>query len=52
MDSATEDVNQAIAGGLQLMDPRVRASRELAAQLLDPEFVEVGGSGGDGQMRP
>lgn len=45
MDSATDDVNQAIAGELQLMDPRVRASRELAGQLLDPEFVEVGGSG-------
>ncbi|MFF6983687.1 DUF4440 domain-containing protein [Streptomyces sp. NPDC008343] len=45
MSSATDDVNQAIAGELQLMDPRVRASRERAAQLLDPEFVEVGGSG-------
>lgn len=45
MDGATDDVNQAIAGELQLMDPRVRASRERAAQLLDPEFVEVGGSG-------
>ncbi|MEU5281488.1 DUF4440 domain-containing protein [Streptomyces asoensis] len=44
-DDATDDVNQAIAGELQLMDPRVRASRERAAQLLDPEFVEVGGSG-------
>jgi hypothetical protein len=38
-------VDQAIAGGLQLMDPRVRASRELAGQLLDPQFVEVGASG-------
>lgn len=27
------------------MDPRVRLSRERAGQLLDPEFVEVGGSG-------
>ncbi|MEU6590560.1 DUF4440 domain-containing protein [Streptomyces sp. NPDC046881] len=45
MDSATDDVEQAIACELQLMDPRVRASRERAAQLLDPEFVEVGGSG-------
>lgn len=27
------------------MDPHVRASREVAGQLLDPEFVEVGGSG-------
>ncbi|MET7451547.1 nuclear transport factor 2 family protein [Streptomyces sp. NPDC005574] len=45
MDGATDDVNQAIACELQLMDPQVRASRELAGQLLDPEFVEVGGSG-------
>lgn len=45
MDSATDDVSQAIAGELQLMDPRVRASPELAGRLLDPEFVEVGGSG-------
>jgi hypothetical protein len=45
MDSAEDDVNQAIAGELQLMDPRVRASRERAGQLLDPEFVEVGRSG-------
>ncbi|MET9786695.1 DUF4440 domain-containing protein [Streptomyces canus] len=45
MDSARDDVSQAIAGELQLMDPRVRASRELAGQLLDPQFVEVGGSG-------
>ncbi|MFB7373881.1 hypothetical protein ACFC0D_28970 [Streptomyces sp. NPDC056222] len=39
MDGATDDVNQAIAGELQLMDPRVRASRERAGQLLDPEAV-------------
>ncbi|MFB7373892.1 DUF4440 domain-containing protein [Streptomyces sp. NPDC056222] len=45
MDGATDDVSQAIAGELQLMDPAVRASRERAGQLLDPEFVEVGGSG-------
>ncbi|MFJ3306850.1 DUF4440 domain-containing protein [Streptomyces sp. NPDC086549] len=45
MDDAADDVNQAIARELQLMDPRVRASREQAAQLLDPEFVEVGASG-------
>ncbi|MGX1476169.1 UNVERIFIED_CONTAM: hypothetical protein RKD50_004977 [Streptomyces canus] len=38
-------MDQAIAGELQLMDPRVRASRELAGQLLDPQFVEVGASG-------
>jgi len=45
MDSAEDDVNQAIAAELQLMDPRVRASRERAGQLLDPEFVEFGRSG-------
>lgn len=45
MDSATDDVSQAIAGELLLMDPDVRASRERAGRLLDPEFVEVGGSG-------
>ncbi|MFE2560650.1 DUF4440 domain-containing protein [Streptomyces sp. NPDC059352] len=27
------------------MDPAVRLSRALAAELLDPEFVEVGASG-------
>ncbi|GAA4918846.1 nuclear transport factor 2 family protein [Streptomyces coeruleoprunus] len=45
MNGATDDVQQAIAGELRLMDPRVRSSRELAGRLLDPEFVEVGGSG-------
>ncbi|KAA0935295.1 nuclear transport factor 2 family protein [Streptomyces apricus] len=45
MDDAADDVEQAIAGELRLMDPRVRSSRELAGRLLDPEFVEVGGSG-------
>lgn len=44
MDSAEDDVNQAIAAELRLMDPRVRASRERVGQLLDPEFVEVGRS--------
>ncbi|MEU6476289.1 nuclear transport factor 2 family protein [Streptomyces sp. NPDC047017] len=41
----SEAVEAAVAGELRLMDPRVRASRELAGQLLDPEFVEVGASG-------
>lgn len=50
MDTGTpaggpDEVQQAITGELQLMDPRVRASRERAAQLLDPEFTEVGASG-------
>ncbi|OCC08528.1 DUF4440 domain-containing protein [Streptomyces sp. PTY087I2] len=39
------DVSAAIDAELQLLDPRVRASRSLAARLLDPEFVEVGASG-------
>ncbi len=38
-------MREAMAAELQLMDPHVRASRELAGQLLDPDFVEVGGSG-------
>ncbi|MCH0562265.1 MULTISPECIES: DUF4440 domain-containing protein [unclassified Streptomyces] len=45
MDDATDEVQQAIAGEMQLMDPRVRSSRELAGRLLDPGFVEVGRSG-------
>jgi len=40
----TDDVNEAIAGELRLMDPAVRASAE-GARLIDPEFVEVGASG-------
>jgi hypothetical protein len=39
------EVEQAIRGELQLMDPSVRTSRAEAGQLLDPEFVEVGASG-------
>ncbi|MEU7297346.1 nuclear transport factor 2 family protein [Streptomyces exfoliatus] len=38
-------VAEAIAGELRLLDPSVRLSRALAAELLDPEFVEVGASG-------
>ncbi|MFJ8668745.1 DUF4440 domain-containing protein [Streptomyces sp. NPDC093600] len=30
---------------MRLMDPAVRTSRSLAAELLDPEFVEIGASG-------
>lgn len=40
-----DEVDEVIVGELRLMDPGVRTSRELAAQLLDPEFVEVGASG-------
>ncbi|MEU3692778.1 nuclear transport factor 2 family protein [Streptomyces narbonensis] len=39
------DIAEAIAGELRLLDPAVRLSRELADELLDPEFVEVGASG-------
>ncbi|MDT0386353.1 MULTISPECIES: nuclear transport factor 2 family protein [Streptomyces] len=45
MDSATDEVSQAIEAELRLIDPHVRAARSLAADLLDPEFVEVGASG-------
>ncbi|MFI1722052.1 DUF4440 domain-containing protein [Streptomyces sp. NPDC020489] len=45
MTHASDDVNQAIAGELSLLDPAVRASRARFEPLLDPEFVEVGSSG-------
>ncbi|MER6784887.1 nuclear transport factor 2 family protein [Streptomyces sp. NPDC000658] len=45
MTDARDDVNEAIAGELALMDPAVRASRARFERLLDPEFVEVGASG-------
>ena len=45
MNDESAQVEAAIAGELRLMDPEVRASRELARELLDPEFVEVGASG-------
>lgn len=45
MTYASDDVNEAIAGELRLMDPAVRSSRTEARRLLDPEFVEVGASG-------
>ncbi|MGW8526840.1 MULTISPECIES: nuclear transport factor 2 family protein [Nocardiopsidaceae] len=40
-----DGVERAIEGELRLLDPRVRASRHLAGELLDPEFTEVGRSG-------
>lgn len=40
-----EQIEQAITGELRLHRPEVRTSRELAGELLDPEFVEVGKSG-------
>ncbi|MEV6209280.1 nuclear transport factor 2 family protein [Kitasatospora sp. NPDC051914] len=45
MSDENDGVAAAIAGELALMTPRVRASRESAGRLLDPEFVEVGASG-------
>ncbi|MFD5101960.1 nuclear transport factor 2 family protein [Streptomyces albidochromogenes] len=45
MSRDADEVNEAIAGELRLMDPGVRVSRSLARQLLDPDFVEVGASG-------
>jgi hypothetical protein len=41
----SDEVNEAVAAELRLMDPNVRASRSLARELLDPEFVEIGASG-------
>ena len=43
--SDESDVDAAIEAELRLMDPAVRASRTLAPELLDPDFVEVGSSG-------
>ncbi|MFI1168843.1 DUF4440 domain-containing protein [Streptomyces sp. NPDC020801] len=45
MSHESDDIDEAVAGELRLMDPRVRTSREAARRLLDPEFVEVGASG-------
>lgn len=45
MHDEAEQVDAAVAAELRLMDPAVRASREQAMSLLDPEFVEVGASG-------
>ncbi|GGR84631.1 hypothetical protein GCM10010269_24750 [Streptomyces humidus] len=45
MTHADDDVNEAIAGELALLDPAVRASRARFEPLLDSEFVEVGSSG-------
>jgi hypothetical protein len=41
----TDATAAAIAGELALLDPAVRADREAAAKLIDPEFVEVGQGG-------
>lgn len=41
----TDATAAAIAGELALLDPAVRADRDAAAKLIDPEFVEVGQGG-------
>ncbi|AVV47972.1 nuclear transport factor 2 family protein [Streptomyces sp. ID05-04B] len=45
MSYESDEVHEAIAGELRLMDPGVRSSRSLTRQLLDPDFTEVGASG-------
>lgn len=42
---AHSGIDRAVAGELSLHRPEVRASRERAEALLDPEFVEIGKSG-------
>ncbi|WP_284440313.1 nuclear transport factor 2 family protein [Streptomyces vilmorinianum] len=42
---AADEVAQAVAAELRLMEPSVRSSRAQARELLDPDFVEVGASG-------
>ncbi|MEU9116569.1 DUF4440 domain-containing protein [Streptomyces sp. NPDC048483] len=44
-DEEEQSVRAAIDGELQLLDPDIRASPALAAELLDPDFVEFGASG-------
>lgn len=41
----TDATAAAIAGELALLDPAVRADRDTASRLIDPEFVEVGQGG-------
>jgi hypothetical protein len=41
----TDATAAAIAGELALLDPVVRADREAASRLIDPEFLEVGQGG-------
>ncbi|MDT9686498.1 DUF4440 domain-containing protein [Streptomyces sp. TRM76323] len=45
MVEVLDPVAAAVAGELRLLEPDVRASRDEAARLLDPEFTEVGASG-------
>ena len=41
----TDATAAAIAGELALLDPVVRADRDAASRLIDPEFIEVGQGG-------
>lgn len=45
MDQLLDPVKAAMAGELRLLDPAVRSSADLLAQLLHPEFTEIGASG-------
>ncbi|HET9143871.1 DUF4440 domain-containing protein [Actinophytocola sp.] len=45
MDEHADELVEAIAGELTLLDPEVRSTRSRMAELLDPAFEEVGASG-------
>ncbi|MEV4838266.1 nuclear transport factor 2 family protein [Nonomuraea sp. NPDC049486] len=45
VDQRTDPVEAAVAGELRLLDPTVRSSANLMAELLHPEFKEIGASG-------
>lgn len=45
MGTESEEVRAAVAGEIRPLDPAVRLSRDLAEELLDPDFVEVGQPG-------
>ncbi|MEV5121471.1 hypothetical protein AB0K49_01420 [Streptomyces decoyicus] len=47
-DEEEQSVRAAIDGELRLLAPGIRASPALAAELLDPEYVEFGESGREG----
>ena len=44
-EAADDAIRAAVAGELRLLDPHLRRSPELAAELLHPDFVEFGASG-------
>lgn len=45
VDQRIDPVEAAVAGELRLLDPAVRSSADLMAELLHPEFREIGASG-------